>query len=518
VSGADPSRTVLFVSDNGKGLGHVTRLMGIARQLPDGWCPVFLTLSEAHGQVRDLGFPVEYFPSRLRVRLMKTRWNALFSLRLLDVIERFRPSVVVVDHVAPPQAFELARDRHPEVAFVWSRRGLWRPGTNEGHETIRGWFDHVLEPGDVAAAWDTGPTAYDRDGVVAVPPITLLDRAELLPRSEARRELGLPGDGPAVLIALGADTAAGLERLIRDARDGADRAAPGTHLFALRHPLHHGALADVPGLTMRAVYPVARYLEAFDAVVTAAGYNTLHEVIRAGVPAIVVPRETGGVDHQHRRAEGAALRGAGVVVEDLTSAALGEAFRTVLAGSVGGLEDADARDNGARPAADWIRSLAGGARPYAAGPVAPPTADALAGARARLMSGWSKAPRDLPVTVHDATRAAADDVDRLVRSLRAEQETGATTKPVLVVRADDDHPALAETAVAYETCLSPSALALVRPDLDHEAYRQGRVRAVAEVFDAAEVREVGSARRPESPSGAGRAVTALTRRLRSRRG
>jgi hypothetical protein len=53
---------------------------------------------------------------------------------------------------------------------------------------------------------------------------------------------------------------------------------------------------------MRPVYPLARYLRAFDGVVSTAGYNSLHEVVASGLAAVVVARETDSLDDQARRA------------------------------------------------------------------------------------------------------------------------------------------------------------------------------------------------------------------------
>src|SRR5690606_39057206 len=50
------------------------------------------------------------------------------------------------------------------------------------------------------------------------------------------------------------------------------------------------------------VYPLVRYLRAFDVFVGAAGYNTCCEVVQTGVPALLVPNEQ-LADDQLRRAQ-----------------------------------------------------------------------------------------------------------------------------------------------------------------------------------------------------------------------
>lgn len=448
--------TILFVSDNGHGLGHVTRLMAIARRLPPGVDPVFLTLSEAHATVSEQGFPVEYFPSGPRLKLVKTDWSALFSVRLSTALDRFQPRVVVVDHIAPSVAFREARSSHPEVRLVWSRRGLWRPGANEGAAEIRPWFHHVFEPGDVADDHDAGFTATDRRGVVRVPPITLLDRAELLERGRARRELGLPARGPCVLVALSDDRPEALAELIAIVRRAADRVAPDIHLFAPRHPLHGNRLEEVGGVTMRPTYPVARYLAAFDAAIVGAGYNTVHEVVRAGVPAIFVPKDTESVDDQAARAQGAVARGAGWLLEDLASPHFETALRGALDGERGSLEDADVTTNGAAQVAGWLAELA--ATPVTvevpASARSAPDPVVLERARTRFLTGQGGVDRRGPRQLLDATRLSDADLRYAAKSIATAQRAGQQLRPVLLVSAGADTSGLSRRSLVYETALS----------------------------------------------------------------
>lgn len=508
-----PERTVLLVSDNGHGLGHVTRMMAVARRFGDAIRPVLLTLSEAHPVVREQGFPVEYFPSRLRLRLMKSRWSPMFALRLLDAIERFQPAVVVVDHVAPADAVAVARDAHPEVTFVWSRRGLWKPGHNDESLAIRAWFDHVLEPGDVAAAYDAGATTTDDGPVTRVAPITLLSREELLPRDEARAALGLPVTGACVLVALSADDPGALERMIRRVRDVTDRAMPDVHLFAPRHALHGDRLADVPGVTLRPVYPVARYLRAFDLAVTAAGYNTVHEIVSAGVPGVFVPKVTDSVDDQEARARGAAAEGHGWAVSDLDAEPFEIAVREGLSGRLA-QPPADPPSNGAVDAARFLTHLAAERPPpRSLSGVEPPQQEALEGAWDRFLSGDTRAARAVPRRVLDVVDLPDDQLRELARSIVAAQEQAGedAVKTVLLVGAGSDVGPLSEASIAYETCLSAEDARALVPHVTFEAYRARRLASCAEVFGAAEQRrltEVTDAA-PERPS----AASGLRRRL-----
>ena len=74
--------------------------------------------------------------------------------------------------------------------FVWSRRGMWRPGGGVSNLTFTSYFDAIIEPGEFAHEADMGLTTQHRDGVTMVDPILFCDEEDLLPREEAERELG----------------------------------------------------------------------------------------------------------------------------------------------------------------------------------------------------------------------------------------------------------------------------------------------------------------------------------------
>ncbi len=137
------------------------------------------------------------------------------------------------------------------------------------------------------------------------------DDAELLPRAEAERELGLEPGRPTILVQLGQgpEVAAATARCLRTLA-GAD----GIQVAAASSAI--AGLLDVPeGIVhLGSTYPMSRYYAAFDGAVSAVGYNAFHEMVRFGVPALFVPmrRET---DDQAARARYAAGVGVGLAVD-----------------------------------------------------------------------------------------------------------------------------------------------------------------------------------------------------------
>lgn len=305
-----PPPVVLFYTDNGFGLGHLTRQAAVASRARGAFRPVFLTMSAGYTLLRKLGFPTEYFPSYGVLGVSKQEWEPLMEQRVLEAIRLTGASAVVVDHVSPPGIFESLRSKTSGVKFIWSRRGLWQPERNLSALDLSGSFDLIIEPGDLASPLDQGPTAVRSHEAIPTDPIVLVDRAEFLSREEARYQLGIPNSGRAVLINFGDSNPAEVENLVSLTKSTADSVVEDDiHFFSPLHPLHRDQSPRIDGVTMSPVYPAARYLNAFDGAVSSAGYNSFHELVGSGLPAVFVPRSNSRIDDQARRAEFAALSG-----------------------------------------------------------------------------------------------------------------------------------------------------------------------------------------------------------------
>jgi hypothetical protein len=359
------TRRLLLVSDNGAGMGHLSRLMAIARRLPADTTAVIATQSYAASVAHQEGFLTEYIPSRKALDSTKWRWSALLRDRLDHLIELHEPAVVAVDCVPHPGIVEAVRD-HPEITWVWVRRAMWQRGVGAEWIAEGKVFDRVLEPGEFAAAADAGATVADLASTYPVGPVTFLDESELLDAVAARAELGLD-DRPTALLQLGAgninDIASPVARICRYLAD---------HDFQL--VLAESTIATTPmpriaGAKVVKIYPVSRYLRAFNLTVSAAGYNSFHEQIAFGIPTLFLPNTATKLDDQVGRARFAAATGVALSVENPDSTELDEALAQLVRPSVrAGLTRRCAElsfPNGAAAAAAWLSGLA--ARPVRVG-------------------------------------------------------------------------------------------------------------------------------------------------------
>jgi hypothetical protein len=309
-------RRVLLITSNGVGMGHLTRMLAVARRCPAPIEPVFLTMSQAVKVVSDQGYLAEFLPFHAYLQCDQVRWNQFLAEELGEIFGFYDPAVVLFDGNVPYQGLIEAIQAWRDPWYVWCRRGLWRPGAGLDVIEREVHFDAVIEPGDLAASYDHGVTARYRSRTRAVAPIRLLDDHELLPRDAARAELGLDLGRPAALILLGAGNNFDFEALRRSAMTRLEERHDAQICLAewLIKDQAEAEPAASNGAKRLATFPFSRYFNAFDLAISAAGYNSFHELIFARIPTIFVPNEHPHTDDQLARARYAERHGLGVCV------------------------------------------------------------------------------------------------------------------------------------------------------------------------------------------------------------
>lgn len=321
----------LLMSTNGIGMGHLTRTLAMARRLQFPIRPVLVTMSHGAAVAEDFGYHVEFIPYHDYLGVDQMVWNAALRDELKALIDGHGARVIVFDGNSPFQGLLDALTERPHVWSIWSRRGMWRPNTDCQFIEREKFFDVVIEPRDLAGAFDEGPTVTNTTFTRRVDPIRLLDAHERLPKDLARAELGLDSDATTILMQLGGGNNFDM-RLTRDLvlRHIGDR--PNTQIVILDWKISTTRLPDFMPANAISVstFPVARYLNAFDATISAVGYNSFHEAIDAGLPAILVPNENPSQDDQLARANFAARHGAALLARRDQPESLIQALEAIL--------------------------------------------------------------------------------------------------------------------------------------------------------------------------------------------
>lgn len=310
VARADAERgiDILFVTSNGAGLGHVTRLLAIAEQLPDGYRYELLTLSKAYEQVRMEGLTVHYFPSSDATQERPYRWNRVFRAYFRRLVEEHRPRAVVFDGT---WVYTGLTDvcRASDIPLIWVQRGMWKEerdqNSRQRHDAIKV-ADEVIIPGDFAGAEYVNPGPDITP--LRVGPIVRTARSDLLSRTEACERLGLDPSGTYALVSVGrqaistdAPGSTDIPKMLREV-------CPGVTPVQVVSPLAPEGSASIHAQHLK-IYPVMPLVRAFDFAISAAGYNSSQEAVALGVPTILVPDMATVTDDQDRRARQMAEKG-----------------------------------------------------------------------------------------------------------------------------------------------------------------------------------------------------------------
>jgi predicted glycosyltransferase len=311
------SLRVVFYAVNGTGVGHLVRLLSIARWMRR-YCAVlatpleawFLTSSEADAIVFAEGFAAFKIPSKTIVAeagLSRRAYLALAKQWVWHTLGLLQPDILIVDTFPRGSFGELlsALDLCKHRVFVHrpvQREVAMRPD----FQAMLPLYDSILVPEHDA---DLFLPEGVEGRVARVGPVLSRERCEILPRVEARARLGVPAARHCVYVSAGGGGDRGAEAHLHEVVD-ALRGDPSLSIIVGSGPLYRGR--PVPGATTISSN-AAEYMHAFDAAVCAAGYNTFGELMFAGVPTVFLPQAK-QADDQAARAQRACDRGAAHVL------------------------------------------------------------------------------------------------------------------------------------------------------------------------------------------------------------
>jgi len=227
------------------------------------------------------------------------------------LVDLYDARAIVFDGVIPYDGILRAGARSANLPMIWVRIPMWKRALWDDSVERAKYFDLVLDTGELAEARNIGARIPYDDKLEVIPPMLLCDEDELLSREEARARLGLDSSGPAVLLQLGSGNNQALVPVVQHMVSTLEDLGIGQIVIAdwviAEHPLE-----TWPSVTMLRNFPNSHYLRAFDFVVSAAGYNTFHELIAYGLPTIFVPNEKVETDDQLGRSRFADEHGLGL--------------------------------------------------------------------------------------------------------------------------------------------------------------------------------------------------------------
>ena len=294
--------TIILATSNGVGMGHLARASAVALALKDVANPIIVSMAGGIAEIPSfMGIRCEYIPGRDRLWMSREKWDKYLRDRLLALIDETGAQVLSFDGVVPYPGVIATKNANPALKLVWIRRGLWQKKPQRFILGLQAaMMDVIIEPGDIARAYDFGPTSKRKDAVLTSP-VSLFRKEDALSRDDARRALGLDLNRPVALVQLGTGDSdvnhkmeAALEGLI---------GWKDLQVILTKAPIDKDGKSLAPaGLDIKTVryFPLARVLHAFDAGICATGYNGVHELLPAQVPTVFVSNIRGTDDQEAR--------------------------------------------------------------------------------------------------------------------------------------------------------------------------------------------------------------------------
>ena len=346
--------TIILATSNGIGMGHLTRATAVAEELKKVARPILVSVAGGIAEIPSItGIPCEYIPGKTRRWMPAHRWDRYFRDRLIAIADETGASVISFDGVVPYPGFIATKLKRPDLTIVWVRRGLWQKNLLRFALPFQSRLvDLIIEPGDIARSYDHGPTSARNDATLTSP-VSLYSKATALSREDARKVLGLDTNRPAVLVQLGTGNSDMNEKM-RAALTGLI-GWDGLQVVLTKNPVDADGNSLVPeGLDIKVqrYFPLAHVLAAFDGAIAATGYNSVHELLPAQIPTVLVSNIR-GTDDQDARAKwchdhGYALRADHANLVDITK-------------SVAKLSDATVRESLRRKCSE-LSDTSGGAQ------------------------------------------------------------------------------------------------------------------------------------------------------------
>lgn len=328
----------MLVANDGFSAGHVVRMVAIARGLARRAAQrgietrlLLATTSEAFTLLANEDIAVVHLPAPVAARragFSDRERRLLVHGMLAGIAESFAPDLLVVD--------TFPNGPHGEVAGLRvgrSKRALVRRSVPDA--AAASVTDGIADY-DLAIVADDPVTHGPELGIrtVAVPPITLGEARDALSRDDARAALGVDPGASARLVLVASGGGGDADAVTRAAAiaEAITRVAPDTTPVIALGPLVPATYVPPPSILVTRVAPLQRLLGAFDGAFAAAGYNTAHELAKAGVPAALFaqPRP---FDDQAARAQRFANAGLACVLTRANDDGVAEALRWMVASS-----------------------------------------------------------------------------------------------------------------------------------------------------------------------------------------
>jgi UDP-N-acetylglucosamine--N-acetylmuramyl-(pentapeptide) pyrophosphoryl-undecaprenol N-acetylglucosamine transferase len=311
---------VLFYAINGTGLGHLSRLLNIAREVGDLLSALglqgqiqFLTTSEGSEIAGE--FPVYKIPSKTIIKrsaMSPAAYTAQAKLLISNLVAGFKPDILILDTV-PEGSFKeflFLKEYARKTAFVYRHMSQDRQSseTVQSHLALydlimipdeESFRDHYrLPPRHRAQAKFVGIIqGYRGDSTTSLG--FSGTEWERFDRATVRRYFNVPRQARVIYLSAGGGGDGKANEYLQTFIDVLASDATN-HLLVAYGPLYQGPRTYRENVIPLSEPGVSRYFPGLDLAISAAGYNSYNELLAASVPTLFYAQDKGW-DRQDER-------------------------------------------------------------------------------------------------------------------------------------------------------------------------------------------------------------------------
>lgn len=306
-------KTILFMLTNGAGLGHLTRGLAVATKLLTmgrDYQIIILTTSAAAHILESL--PVQWYyvaPRQQQLtRMTNAEWNRILKDELTAIIELHHVDLIVFDGACPYAAVLDRIIHYKKIKAIWIKR----EGDKSGFESLgylEKLFDQIIIPEEVG-----GLSSLEGEGRRIVSPIIYEPEKERTRKNHIRKELGISKEESLCYVQLGAGNINEIKSWVTVLLN--ELIKQGNYVLLGESIIGESFDIEQPQVKKIRHYPNSIYFEEVDFAISAAGYNTFHELLYYKVPSIFIPNENTTKDDQVARAKRAEKLQVGLCIRD----------------------------------------------------------------------------------------------------------------------------------------------------------------------------------------------------------
>ena len=332
-----PPLRILNYAVNGLGLGHLTRLIAINRQvrrlsallgIPTEI--LFLTSNEGDALAYQHGFASFKIPSKSALAacgLDPVRHRKIAKQWVWNAVNLISPDLLIVDTFPAGGFQELfdVLDLGSKNVFIYRAVRAEAALVPAFQSALRG-YHLILKPQEQGENDSPVPQGLE-DRVATTGEIMIRSSSEILSREAARDMLGIPANAStAVYVSVGGGGDTEAETMFARVVETA-RLMPDCYFVIGAGSLYRGREFHAPNVSWTRRSVMMECFQAFDVALTAGGYNTVNELMHCGVPCVFLSQARTH-DDQERRVARCAEAGAGVLLHERTP----EAIKAALEG------------------------------------------------------------------------------------------------------------------------------------------------------------------------------------------